>query len=54
VTTHAHRMITDAIRDRDAVTAGRRMRKHVHGYANALAESDEREAIVVGDAAVGE
>jgi hypothetical protein len=28
------------------------MRKHVHGYADALAESDEREAIVVGGAAV--
>src|ERR1700682_4362163 len=54
VTTKAHRMITSAIRDRDAATAGRRMRKHVHGYADALAESEEREAIVVGDAAVGE
>jgi hypothetical protein len=30
------------------------MRKHVHGYADALPESDERDAIVVGDAAVGE
>jgi GntR family transcriptional regulator, transcriptional repressor for pyruvate dehydrogenase complex len=47
-------MITSAVRDRDAATAGRRMRKHVHGYADALAESDERDAIVVGDAAVGE
>jgi DNA-binding FadR family transcriptional regulator len=54
VTTTAHRMITSAIRERDTVTAGRRMRKHVHGYADALAESDEREAIVVGVAAVGE
>jgi len=54
VTTTAHRMITSAIRERDAATAGRRMRKHVHGYADALAESDEREAIVVGDAVVGE
>jgi GntR family transcriptional repressor for pyruvate dehydrogenase complex len=54
VTTVAHRMITSAIRDRDSETAGRRMRKHVHGYADALAESDEREAIVVGGAAVGE
>ncbi len=54
VTTKAHRMITSAIRDRDAVTAERRMRKHVHEYADALAESDERDAIVVGDAAVGE
>jgi GntR family transcriptional repressor for pyruvate dehydrogenase complex len=54
VTTKAHRMITSAVRDRDASTAGRRMRKHVHGYADALAESDERDAILVGDAAVGE
>jgi GntR family transcriptional repressor for pyruvate dehydrogenase complex len=30
------------------------MRKHVHSYADALAESDEREAIVVGEAAVGD
>jgi GntR family transcriptional regulator, transcriptional repressor for pyruvate dehydrogenase complex len=54
VTTKAHLIITSAIRDRDAATAERRMRKHVHGYADALAETDEREAIVVGDAAVGE
>jgi DNA-binding FadR family transcriptional regulator len=54
VTTNAHRLITSAIRDRDAVTARRRMRKHVHGYADALAESDDREAIVVHEAAVGE
>ena len=38
VTTKAHLMITSAIRDRDAATAERRMRKHVHGYADALAE----------------
>jgi DNA-binding FadR family transcriptional regulator len=49
VATTAHLMITSAIRDRDASTAGRRMRKHVHGYAAALAESNEREAIVVGE-----
>jgi GntR family transcriptional regulator, transcriptional repressor for pyruvate dehydrogenase complex len=30
------------------------MRRHVHSYADALAESDEREAIVVEDVAVGE
>jgi len=29
------------------------MRRHVCSYADALAESDEREAIVVGEAAVG-
>jgi GntR family transcriptional regulator, transcriptional repressor for pyruvate dehydrogenase complex len=54
VTSTAHRMITSAIRDRDPATAGRRMRKHVHAYADALAGSDEREAVVVGDAAIGE
>ena len=53
VTTQAHRAITTAIRDRDAAVARRRMRRHVHSYADALAESDEREAIVVGEAAVG-
>lgn len=53
VTSHAHRAITTAIRHRDAVAAGRRMRKHVHSYAAALAETDEREAIDVGDT-VGE
>lgn len=54
VTSQAHRAVTTAIRDRDATAAGRRMRRHVHSYADALAESDEREAIVVGAAAVGE
>lgn len=53
-TGQAHWAITSAIRDRDATAAGRRMRKHVHSYADALAESDEREAIVVGEAAVGD
>jgi GntR family transcriptional repressor for pyruvate dehydrogenase complex len=46
--------IITAIRDRDAAAAGRRMRRHVHSCADALAESDERDAIVVGDPAVGE
>jgi DNA-binding FadR family transcriptional regulator len=54
VTGQAHRAITIAIRARDATAAGRRMRRHVHSYADAVAESDEREAIVVGDVAVGE
>src|SRR6202030_186046 len=54
VTTKAHRAITTAIRDRDTTAAGRRMHRHVHSYADALAESDEREAIVVEDVAVGE
>jgi GntR family transcriptional repressor for pyruvate dehydrogenase complex len=54
VTAKAHRAITTAIRDRDTEAAGRRMRRHVHSYADALAESDDRDAIVVADAAVGE
>jgi GntR family transcriptional repressor for pyruvate dehydrogenase complex len=54
VTSQAHRAITTAIRDRDAMAAERRMRRHVHSYAAALAESDEREAIDVSDTAVGE
>jgi GntR family transcriptional regulator, transcriptional repressor for pyruvate dehydrogenase complex len=54
VTSQAHRAITTAIRDRDAMAAGRRMRRHVHSYAAALAQSDEREAIMVGEPAVGE
>jgi len=54
ITAKAHRSITAAIRDRDTAAAGRRMRRHVHSYADALAESDERDEIVVGDPAVGE
>ena len=53
VTARTHQAITTAIRDRDATAALRRMRRHVRSYADALAESDEREAIVVGEAAVG-
>src|ERR1700756_19419 len=53
VTTQTHAAITTAIRDRDIGAAGRRMRRHVHGYAAALALADERDAIVVGEAAVG-
>jgi len=38
-TVHAHRRITDAIRDRDPFLAERRMRRHVHAYVEgALAE----------------
>jgi GntR family transcriptional regulator, transcriptional repressor for pyruvate dehydrogenase complex len=45
VTGRAHEAITAAIRARDSLTASRRMRGHVHGYALAMAESDNREAI---------
>src|SRR6266508_337425 len=45
----AHRGITDAIRKRDAEAAVRRMRRHVHGYAQAVLKIDQREAITVPD-----
>ncbi|MDH6247944.1 FCD domain-containing protein [Mycobacterium sp. OTB74] len=53
VTTTAHRGITASIRNRDADAASRRMRRHVHSYADAMAESDDRGAIVVRDSAAG-
>src|SRR6201997_4178031 len=53
VTTKAHQAITAAIRGCDSAAAGRRMRRHVHSYADALAETDKRDAIVV-DPAVGQ
>jgi DNA-binding FadR family transcriptional regulator len=49
VTTRAHRSVTAAIRSRDADTAGRRMRRHVHSYAKAALAMDERESIEVDD-----
>lgn len=49
ITAKAHRAITAAIRERDAEAAGRRMRRHVHSYADELAESGRRDAIVVGE-----
>jgi DNA-binding FadR family transcriptional regulator len=54
VTAKAHRAITAAIRNGESVVAGRRMRRHVHSYADAVAASDAREAIVVSHTAVGE
>ena len=54
ITARTHRAITEAIRDGDIGAAGRRMRRHVHTYAAAVTLSDERDAIVVGQPAVGE
>jgi GntR family transcriptional regulator, transcriptional repressor for pyruvate dehydrogenase complex len=54
ITAKTHRAITEAIRDGDIGAAGRRMRRHVHGYAAAVTMSDERDAIVVRQPAVGE
>lgn len=49
VTARAHRSITRAIRDRDADTAARRMRRHVHTYAASALEVDQRDSITVDD-----
>jgi DNA-binding FadR family transcriptional regulator len=43
----AHKSITKAIRDRDPVAAARRMKRHVHAYAEAIQEIDERTEIVI-------
>ncbi|HEY1920588.1 MAG TPA: FadR/GntR family transcriptional regulator [Streptosporangiaceae bacterium] len=44
-TVRAHRKITDAIRAQDAEAAVRRMKRHVHMYAEAIAEVENRTAI---------
>lgn len=49
VTARAHKSITKAIRDGDAEAAGRRMRRHVHSYAAAALEVDQRDSITVDD-----
>ena len=43
----AHARITDAIRKGDMDAAFRRMTRHVHSYAEAIAEVDSRTAIEV-------
>jgi GntR family transcriptional regulator, transcriptional repressor for pyruvate dehydrogenase complex len=48
-TRRAHKSITNAIRSRDADAAGRRMRRHVHTYAEAALAIDEREVITIDD-----
>ena len=48
-TRRAHRSITAAIRSRDADAAARRMRRHVHTYAETALAMDEREAISVDE-----
>lgn len=49
-TKRAHLGITDAIRNRDPDAAVRRMRSHVHAYAEAVLEVEDRTEIVVPDA----
>jgi GntR family transcriptional regulator, transcriptional repressor for pyruvate dehydrogenase complex len=48
-TLKAHKSITEAIRKRDTTAAGRRMTRHVHEYAAAVLEVEERTAIDVPD-----
>jgi DNA-binding FadR family transcriptional regulator len=44
-TVRAHRTITDAIRGQDSDAAVRRMNRHVHAYAEAVLEVEERTSI---------
>jgi GntR family transcriptional regulator, transcriptional repressor for pyruvate dehydrogenase complex len=46
-TLQAHRRITEAIRDQDPEAAVRRMKRHVHAYAESVLEVEERTAIDV-------
>ena len=49
-TTHrAHKNITDAIRAGDSAAAMRRMIKHVHGYAEAVVQVEQRTEIDLSD-----
>jgi DNA-binding FadR family transcriptional regulator len=49
VTAKAHKSITNAIRQRNPDAAARRMTRHVHSYAKAVLEVDERVAISVDE-----
>jgi GntR family transcriptional regulator, transcriptional repressor for pyruvate dehydrogenase complex len=49
ITVRAHRSVTRAIKDKDADAAVRRMARHVHAYAVAALEVEERTAISVPD-----
>ncbi|AZG46616.1 HTH-type transcriptional regulator LutR [Gordonia insulae] len=45
----AHKTITDAIKAGDSAAAMRRMTKHVHGYAEAVVQVEERTKIDLGE-----
>lgn len=49
VTARAHKSITTAIRQQNPEAAVRRMNRHVHSYAKAVLETDERVEIPVDD-----
>lgn len=46
-TVSAHRAITEAIREQDPEAAARRMKRHVHAYAEEVASVEERTEIIV-------
>jgi DNA-binding FadR family transcriptional regulator len=46
-TLRAHRTVTAAIRDQDSDAAFRRMRRHIHSYAEAVLEVEDRAAVTV-------
>jgi GntR family transcriptional regulator, transcriptional repressor for pyruvate dehydrogenase complex len=46
-TLRAHRAVTKAIRAKDPDAAGRRMSRHVHTYAEAVMEVEDRTSIEV-------
>lgn len=47
IAVRAHRSVTRAIKERDAEAAVRRMERHVHSYAAAALEVDERTIVAV-------
>ena len=49
ITVKAHRTITEAIRAQDPDAAVRRMKRHVHAYAEAVTQVEDRTAIEVGE-----
>ncbi|WP_202874286.1 FCD domain-containing protein [Kribbella kalugense] len=46
-TLRAHRTVTKAIRDQDPAAAARRMSRHVHTYAEAVLEVEDRTTVTV-------
>jgi GntR family transcriptional repressor for pyruvate dehydrogenase complex len=50
ITVRAHKSVTRAIKEKDADAAGRRMTRHIHAYAAAALEVEERTAITITEA----
>jgi DNA-binding FadR family transcriptional regulator len=49
ITVRAHRSVTRAIKDKDPDAAVRRMSRHIHAYAEAALEVEDRTAITLPD-----